>query len=354
MYALNLRAGPQAIRLLQERGLRSADVDSVIGASGGPKWLAIAGLDRYLFGEFFNVPRARPLHVIGSSIGSWRMACLAQRDALAALNRGHDAYIHAQDYNARPTPAEVSVVSNAVLRSLLGDVGVLEILAHPSVRLHIITSQTRGLANRQRSAALGVALATSALMNLVTRRSLSVHFRRVIFDAVGASSPFRGLHDLPTTYVPLTSENLRPALLASGAIPMIIEGVAIPSAPGGLHFDGGITDYHPDFAFGSGNGIVLYPHFYSTIAPGWFDKSLPWRRATGANFQSALILSPTAEFAATFPGGRIPDRRDFATMSNAQRTSAWEQVRAASAALGDELGDLVSSGRIADRLEQLW
>ena len=52
MRALSLRAGPDAIRLLQERGLRAADVDIIPGASGGPKWLAIAGLDRFLFGTF--------------------------------------------------------------------------------------------------------------------------------------------------------------------------------------------------------------------------------------------------------------------------------------------------------------
>ena len=86
MYsALTLRAGPDALRLVRERGLRAQDVDIIPGASGGAKWLALAGLDRFLFGEFLQQPREKPVHLIGSSIGSWRMACLAQRDPVAAL-----------------------------------------------------------------------------------------------------------------------------------------------------------------------------------------------------------------------------------------------------------------------------
>ena len=93
MRALTLRAGPDALRIIRERGLRAEDVDVVPGASGGPKWLVLAGLDRFFLGEFFNAPRERPLHLIGSSIGSWRLACLAQRDPLAALARAHEAYL---------------------------------------------------------------------------------------------------------------------------------------------------------------------------------------------------------------------------------------------------------------------
>src|SRR5215207_2129535 len=130
-HALTLRAGPQALAILRERGLRAEDVDVLPGASGGAKWLAIAGLDRWLFGEFLAAPRARPLHCIGSSIGSWRMACLAQRDPLAALARGHRAYVHEQRYAARPTAAEVTRVLGRCLDLLLGPHGVDEILSHP-------------------------------------------------------------------------------------------------------------------------------------------------------------------------------------------------------------------------------
>jgi hypothetical protein len=51
---LSLLAGPDALRWIRERGLRGDDVDVVPGVSGGPKWLVLAGLDRVLFGGFFQ------------------------------------------------------------------------------------------------------------------------------------------------------------------------------------------------------------------------------------------------------------------------------------------------------------
>src|SRR5215210_2712362 len=110
MRTLTLLAGADAYRIVRERGLRAEDIDVIPGASGGAKWLAIAGLDRFLFGELLQQPRSRPLHLIGSSIGSWRMACLAQRDPVAALARGHHTYIHEQRYSAKPSAREVTEV----------------------------------------------------------------------------------------------------------------------------------------------------------------------------------------------------------------------------------------------------
>ncbi len=39
----------------------------VPGASGGPRWLVLAGLDRWLSGDFLRTPRDRPMHPIGST-----------------------------------------------------------------------------------------------------------------------------------------------------------------------------------------------------------------------------------------------------------------------------------------------
>lgn len=350
MHALSLRAGPDALRLLRERGLQPADVDLMPAASGGAKWLSIAGLDRFLFGHFLQAPRTRPMHLIGSSIGSWRMSCLAQRDPLAALARGHHAYIHDQQYSASPTTAEITRVLNAVLDTLLGPAGVEEILAHPWARLSIITAQARGLANGSARSLIGTALTAAAILNVVARRTLGLQFRRVVFSNDPEHVPLRALRDLPTTHVALTAENLRDALRASGSIPLVVDGVVIPSAPGGMHWDGGVTDYHLNLDFGAGDGLILYPHFYSYVVPGWFDKSLRWRHASAANFRRALLLAPSEAFVRTFPGGRIPDRADFFSLKPAARVRVWEQVNRASDALGDELGELLASGRIAERV----
>jgi len=111
-----------------------------------------------------------------------------------------------------------------------------------------------------------------------------------------------------------------------------------------------VLDYHLDLDFGPGEGLVLYPHFYAHVVPGWFDKSLRWRRARGANFRRALLVAPSDAFVAALPGGKIPDRRDFYSMPEAERMRRWQAVVDASARLGDELGELLATGRLAEHV----
>ena len=353
MRALTLLAGRDAYSLLQQRGLRAQDVDVIPAASGGAKWLVLAGLDRYLFGELLQQPRERPMHLIGSSIGSWRMACLAQRDPVVALGRGHRAYIYEQRYTPKPSAAEVSAVLGRALDLLLGPTGVDEILSHPWARLHVITGEGRGLAASGQRSLLMAGMAMAVAGNLVSRRALALVMRRWIFDSGGSETPFAHIADLPTRHARLTRANARDVLLASGAIPLLVEGVRIPGMPGGVHWDGGVLDYHVDLDFGVGDGLVLYPHFYSHVVPGWFDKLLSWRRARATNFRRALLIAPSPEFVATLPGAKIPDRRDFYTMPEAERLRRWQTVVDASAALGDELHELIATGRIVDRI-RVW
>jgi hypothetical protein len=346
---LTLRAGPRALSLLRERGLRADDVDVLPGASGGAKWLGIAGLDRYLFGSFLQTPRTRPLHCIGSSIGSWRIACLAQRDPLAALARGHHAYIHHQVYSKNPGTREVTAVLSRCLDHLLGDTGVHEIVHNDRFRVHIITAQARGAAASSARLVLATAMAFAAAANLISRRTLALQIRRTVFHACGHESPFLHLRDLPTVHRPLTTDNARAALLASGSIPLLLDGVRIPDTPG-VHFDGGVTDYHLDLDYGAGDGLVLFPHFYDHIVPGWFDKSLPWRRAGAANFSRTLLIAPSAEFVATLPGGKIPDRRDFYALTDRERWARWDRTNAMTSVLGEELHELIATGRLAEHV----
>ncbi|NUO62878.1 MAG: patatin-like phospholipase family protein [Gemmatimonadaceae bacterium] len=348
---LALRAGPDALAILRERGLRAEDVDVVPGASGGPKWLVLAGLDRFFFGELFAAPRTRPLHLIGSSIGSWRLACLAQGDPLAALARAHEAYIE-QRYTPKPQLDEVTRVGAEILDVLLGASGVDEILTHPWARLHVVTSELRGLGATDRRWPLLASLAIAAAGNLLSRRVLARRVWRVIFHTARDDSPFRGLSDFPTLHFPLTRENTRAALLASASIPLLLSGVAIPGAAG-LYRDGGIVDYHLDVDFGAGDGIVLYPHFYPHVVPGWFDKSLRWRRARGKNFRRALIVAPSPEFVATLPHAHIPERGDFYAYDEATRIRTWRQIVAMSEHVADELRELIATGRLAERIEPI-
>lgn len=349
---LSFRAGPTALRRLRERGLRADDVDIVPGASGGAKWLSIGGLDRYLFGEFLQAAREKPVHLIGSSIGSWRMACLAQRDPVSALARGHRGYIYSQTYAPRPSTADVTRILSGILDDLLGPSGAKEILSHPHFRLHVITAAGRGLAASDRRVALATALGFSAVANTLTRRTLALHFRRVVFHSAGNESPFAHLGDFATEHAALGEHNLRDVLLASGSIPLLMDGVRIPGSRG-MYWDGGVIDYHLDLDFGPVDGILLYPHFYDHIVPGWFDKGLPWRRAGARNFEHTLLIAPSAEFVRSLPGGKIPDRRDFYTFAPAERMRRWQETLDRSVELGDDLRALIISGRIADVVEPI-
>ncbi len=350
--ALRLTAGPDALRLLRERGLRAEDVDVLPAASGGPKWLVLTGLDRFLFGEFLQAPRARPLHLIGASIGSWRLACLAQRDPLAALERGQAAYV-AQTFPRRPPPSLVSQTTAAILDTLLGESGAHEILTHPWARLHVLTTACHGLARSEHAPFQTAGLLLAALANAFSRRALGVQLRRVVFHNAGAHSPFLGLRDVPTTHVALCGDNLPAALLASASIPLVLAGVRVPGAPPATYRDGGALDYHVDLDFGPGAGLVLYPHFHAHVKPNWFDQRLPWRRARPEHWRRALLLSPSPDFVARLPRGKIPDRDDFLEQGDATRQRDWQRVRAASVQLGDELRELLASGRVAEHVRPL-
>jgi hypothetical protein len=349
--SLTLRAGPDALRLIRDRGLRADDVDVVPGASGGARWLVLAGLDRMLFGDFFRT-RTRPLHLIGSSIGCWRLTCLALNEPVAAVERFAEAYI-TQRYPPKPSAALVSTTSQGIVDAILGADGEAQLLSHPWARLHVLTNRCRGLSASEQRHLQTLGLTLSALGNLVSRRTLGLQIDRVIFHSAGDTSPFRELKDLPSVHLPLTRENLRPALLASGSIPVAMSGVRIAGAGPGVHRDGGILDYHLDLDFGVGEGLVLYPHFYPYVVPGYFDNVLLWRRAGPANFRRVLLVSPSPEYVARLPFGKIPDLDDFYRLSDAERMRAWRQVLSEGERMGDELRELMATGKLAERIQPL-
>lgn len=320
------------------------DIALIPGASGGAKWLVLGGIDRYLFGDLLRGPRETPIHLLGSSIGSWRMACAAQRDPIAAFARGHHGYIYDQSYSHRPSPVEVTQVLRGILAHMLGDHGARDAVLHAGYRIHVVTARGRGLAAGHRPW-LRTALGAAAVCNAINRRSLHWFFERTVFHNADAT-PLLNVGDLPTQLRSLTSDNFTQVLLASGSIPLLMEGVELQGQ--GAHWDGGVIDYHLDLDFGIRDGIVLYPHFYDYVVPGWLDKGLPWRRANERNFDRAVLVAPSSEFVRSLPGGKIPDRRDFYALAPEVRQQRWQGVLDASAALGDALRELVETGRIAE------
>ncbi len=113
--ALQVFAGPHARAHLRERGLLAADVRVIPAAAGGPKGLVLNPLDRFIFGHWLS-GAAHAVHLIGASIGAWRMASACLPDAAAALAQLAADYI-AQDYPHAPGKATdrraMSVASSA-------------------------------------------------------------------------------------------------------------------------------------------------------------------------------------------------------------------------------------------------
>lgn len=343
---LTILAGPAALSELRDHGLRASRVRVLVGASGGPKWTVLRGLDQVLFPWLLQGAET-PVHVIGSSIGAWRLACLCTSDPLSALERLQRAYVDEQLYGARkPTAAQVSREGERILDAVLGGEGVAPIVQNERFLLHVITARFKHVgAFEGRRQLLGLGLA--ATLNVLHRRALGLSVERVVFDARGDTGPFAPWGDLPTHHVPLTVANARQALLATGAIPMVMSGVRDPEgAPRGTYRDGGVADYHFGSEIDPRDGLALYPHFYSHLVPGFFDKALRWRRTR--NLARTLLVAPSAEFVASLPFGKIPDRHDFVRIPERERLTAWRTVLARSRELGDAFGELIASGRIGN------
>lgn len=174
---------------------------------------------------------------------------------------------------------------------------------------------------------------------------------RVIFSDPRDALPLH-LRDFRTHVVPLTAANLQPSILASCSIPFWLQAVHdIPGAPRGAYWDGGITDYHLHLDYASmGEGLVLYPHFQKTVIPGWLDKALRHRHRATAHLDNVIVLSPRAEWIATLPNAKLPDRGDFKHYGDdlGARMAAWSRAVAESARLADEFAQwLADPGRIA-------
>lgn len=321
---LRVLAGATAWRKIQQSGLKADDIEVMVGASGGPKWFCLYGLDQYLLGHFF-AGRSKPLHLLGSSAGAWRFSCYAQQDAVAASARFAKAYSEI----CYPAGADVSLVtriSHTVIDQVLPTAQhCAEVLTNPVMKLHLIVDRARGLTKVSNSLLQGAALGLTATANLLHRSLLQFFYQRVHFYAPGACAPFMHSAELPTEHVALTSANLRAAILASGSIPMVLEPIEnICDAKPGRYFDGGITDYHFNQRF-SEDGLVLYPHFYPNLTPGWFDKALPWRRVKPELLHNVIIVCPSDIWVRSLPYGKIPDRKDF-KLPDAQRIAYWQEV----------------------------
>jgi hypothetical protein len=258
-----------------------------------------------------------------------------------------------QRYEGSPTPSEVSQVCRDYLDRVFPDDRVAHALTSSLFQLNFTTS----VMNREspsKAQTVGALLKAMAL-NSVARRHLRRAFKRGLFSVLPhptqspLSQPWDGI---PNIQIPLSPENFRTGLLASGSIPLVLEGESsLPGSPPGHHFDGGLVDYH--FEVETSCGPILFPHFAADPIPGWLDRFPPFRRITKSARDNLCVILPTSELLSRFQLGDYPGRQDFHRFSNDKRISLWRQAVQENRRLQDELTTCLEAGELLSVSEPL-
>ncbi len=343
---LNIYAGKNALKTIQEQGFKQELFSNFLGASGGPKWFTLFGLDKYIFGEFFN-GRKSELNLVGSSAGAFRVSCFAQSDPVSAITRMAESYSETV-YSANAKPIEITTKANDVIDYTLGCYGINEVLNNPVYNAHFLVNKVNGLAAYENKLIQSLGLIKSIILNRIDRKQLNKQYERFVFMVPSSQLSIDDYCQFKTQYIDLTSKNFKDALLASGSIPLVMHGVKdISGAPSGMYRDGGIVDYHFDFNLINENGLTLYPHFNSRPKAGWFDKNLN-RDVKSSNYDNVVMLVPSDKFIKSLPYNKIPDRTDFTKMDATTRVKYWKIVLAETERLAEDLEKFIFSPNLFD------
>ncbi len=365
--SITIRLGSRAKRIIQEHGLKPDLFHVMPAASGGPKWIILHQLDKVLFPWLLNRDTDNPLHTISSSIGAWRMTCLANKDPVAALDRFKHHYFNFP-FSDGDGPRDITENSYPVLAHIADGAYADQVLNNPKVFSHYLVNLSRGPFHSENKTLLIPCLLSLAAANFVCRKAIGWGFKRALFYDPRQKPPFYDANDLPIVHVPLAKDNLMDAIVATSTIPVVMTGVKdIPGGPKGTYRDGGLTDYHFDMDFlghryqsppidvlDDDHRLVIYPHFMDRIHPGWFDKYRPNRRPHPKNLSDMVFIAPKDDWIKTLPGAKIPDRKDFETMSWEERLMRWELVLEQSKIMADELKNWLNSPDPMKKCQDMW
>ena len=360
---LTLAAGPTALKHVREHGLSPNDVSTIFGASGAAKWLAIAGLDKAIFGDWMAERTATaPVDLYGTSVGAFKLAAAARRDPGHVLATLAQAYI-AQSYSDALTPDTISIETHKTLIQLLGDGsedmsrGVSEILTNPHYHLHIGAVRAHGLLNSDRRGRKIMALTRGFLRSAGGRNALHGMAERAVFSDPRSNLRFEARDGFPVNHRRLTEQNFYDALRASGTIPVYMQPVHFAEDPQHTYLDGGLLDYHPvpGSFWPTSGGIVLYPHFYDHFKIRWFDKFAPWRKAGSHLLENVVMIAPNPDFVRALPDAKLPSRQDFTKYRRREnvRFDKWQTIVRQSDVLGERFLELCKTGDIAAHIHPL-
>lgn len=328
--SISLKAGKKALKILKKDGLKVDDISVVAGAAGGPKWLILRNLDRAIFGTWLK-DRKTPLPLIGSSIATWRFACIASPDPESAFQKFEDSYIK-QSYVDNKKSSFITSESLKIIDNYL-DGNMEEVLNHPFYRLNIMTTKCKWPLSSSNKILQVFGFSIAYILNLICRDHLNTLFKRGLFFDKRFKPDFFKSDQFKTEYYKIEKDNFKKALLASGSIPIVMDGVRINQD---IYRDGGVLDYNMDLKYENTDKIVLFPHYSDRIIPGWLDKKLNRRKPFEQTLDKMLMISPSEKLINDLPNRKIPDREDFMNLTDSDRIKAWKEVIVKSKVMEDD------------------
>lgn len=355
MSQIRIKAGKRAYEIIKDGGFNFDSISTYFGPAAGPRWLVSSGFDLALLNRDI-LGRTRTVNLIGSSAGAWRFAAWLQPDASACYQKFLDAYINIK-YSRTDTPATVLEKFKDLINLYLEDDALPFALAHKKYRLVVITARARNLVASEKKWLQKTGLIAGYLLNFFSRSNIYRFADRVVFYH-GSKPPAFCFHpQFRGSFVRIDEINFKYAVMASGAIPLVVAGVHdIYGAPRGTYRDGGLVDYHLTHQFAAKEDeIVLFFHHQERIIPGWLDKNLVRRVPDAEILNNVLMIFPAQSFVEKLPGEKIPDRTDFLTYIDDHQTRIqnWRKAVKLAAPLGEEFLELVNSGKIKDIVERL-
>jgi len=355
MDSLRIKAGRKAYGLIKDGGFHLDQVAGYFGPAAGPRWLAASGFDLALI-EQGVLGRSRPVSLIGASAGAWRFAAWVQPEPGKSYRTLMEKYITTV-YSRADTAATVLKSLNTIIDSYIEDDALPFAMANKQYRLAVLTVRSKYLLASELKIVQALGLGLFFLFNALNRQAVHRFFERVVFYQGAKPPPFCLAKTFRGRFVPLTGVNFKYAVMASGAIPLVVGGVKnIFGAPQGVYRDGGMIDYHINQSYAAKDSdVVLFFLHQERIVPGWMDKKLKRRRPPEDLLDNVLMVHLSGEFVQKLPYGKVPDRTDFKTFIDdpEARIQYWRQAVEQAAPLGEQFLELVASGRIRDVVEPL-
>jgi len=355
MTNICIRAGKRAYEIIRDGGFHFDRVTTYFGPATGPRWLIASGFDLALLKSDL-LGRHNSIHLVGSSAGAMRFAAWLQPEPEKSYRTLMENYI-GMTYTRNDTPATVLESLVNLANNYIEDDALSFALANKKYRLAVITARARNLVASELKYVQNLGLGICFLFNAINRSYIHDFAERVVFYNGPTPPRFCLLPDYRGRYIRLNEINFKYAVMASGAIPLVVAGIKdIYGAPSGIYRDGGLIDYHLTHNYARTNeDIILFFNHQERIIPGWLDKKLSYRRPKEEILDNVVMIYPTETFIAGLPGGKIPERDDFAKFIDnpSARIKNWWRAVELAQPLGEEFLELVESNKIKAVVEKI-